>query len=332
MTRNGEYGSLGVDDKDIEGVQIESPRSAYSNKEVVGIESSLARVKYTLVIYAAVVCALAVTTLVVPSHFKLTRSNLAQEELSRSAPNIIFILADDLGYGSLTSDVAPFLSSLRDSGVNIENYYSQQSCTPARASLMTGRYAMKVGWGSGTISDNYDGGLSLNYSTIAEVLSDAGYTTYMYGKWNLGNRSPRYLPTARGFDYFLGYMNSMNHYWSKVDPSHSHFHDFMYSDSECYYMYDGDDLKHYSTHLYRDWAVSAISTHDFDSSPMFMYLAFQAVHDPFSDVNSTFTDGIPDDYLSATTLSYISANVTVRKLHLPLLFFVFVCLFVCLFV
>jgi arylsulfatase A-like enzyme len=211
-----------------------------------------------------------------------------------------------MGYGSLTDEVAPFLSSMRDGGVDLRKYYSQEACTPSRASLMTGRNPLTLGWQMGVSTDADDGGLNLNETTIAEVLQSSGYTTYMLGKWNLGNRSPRYLPTARGFDYFLGFMNGYNNYWSKLDPDNPTFHDFMYSDTDCYYAYDGDDMKHYSTHLYRDWAISYIESHDFDASPMFMYIAFQAVHDPFSDEEGTFPDGIPSSYVDDDTYAYVT--------------------------
>ena len=65
----------------------------------------------------------------------------------------------------------------------------------------------------------------------------------------------------------------------------------MYSDSQCYYQYDPEDVENYSTNLYGDAAVQAIEGHDFSASPIFMYLAYQAVHDPFSDQDSTFASG-----------------------------------------
>jgi hypothetical protein len=245
-------------------------------------------------------------------HNTVAAPSIRSASSSSSQPNVIFVLADDMGYGSLSQNVSTFLVGLRDAGINLENYYAQQSCTPSRAALMTGRYPIRLGLATATIADDTTAGLPLNETTIAQMMKDNGYTTYMLGKWNLGNRSPRYLPTARGFDYFLGYMNALNNYWSKLDPDHTTFHDFMYSDQDCYYMYDSDDLKHYSTHLYREWALDFIENHDFESSPMFMYLAFQAVHDPFADNDDTFPDGIPDDYLSNEANSYIENNVAVR--------------------
>ena len=99
----------------------------------------------------------------------------------------------------------------------------------------------------------------------------------MFGKWNLGNNSPRYLPTARGFDYFLGYMDGSNNYWSKTNPSSPGYLDFMYADKFCFYTYDGPDLNDYSSTLYGAKASEAIQNHDFDSSSMFMYLSYQVL-------------------------------------------------------
>jgi len=120
-------------------------------------------------------------------------------------------------------------------------------------------------------------GLPLDETTIAEVLQHSGYTTYMFGKWNLGNASPRYVPTARGFDYFLGFLNGYQFYWSKLTPESTDYRDMSYSDKSCFYMYDATDMEHYSTHLYQDKAIQAIETHDFVDSSMFMYMAFQVL-------------------------------------------------------
>jgi arylsulfatase A-like enzyme len=132
----------------------------------------------------------------------------------------------------------------------------------------------------------------------------------MIGKWHLGNGSPRYLPTARGFDYFFGYLGSSEYYWSKRPSGDDYvmFHDFMYADTDCYYGYDGDDFKHYSTHLYQDAAVSVINNHDYDSSPLFLYMAFQAVHEPFIDDRDKYSNGIPKDYLSGEVYNYIKST------------------------
>ena len=118
-------------------------------------------------------------------------------------------------------------------------------------SLMTGRYPLSIGMPDDELSANKEEGLPLDETTIAEILQDNGYTTYMFGKWNLGNSSPRYLPTARGFDYFLGFLNGYQYYWSKLLTDQSTYRDLTYMDKDCFYMYDDTDMEHYSTHLYQ---------------------------------------------------------------------------------
>ena len=114
-------------------------------------------------------------------------------------PNVVFILADDMGYNSLRPDITPFLARLRDGGVSLTNYYTQELCTPARASLLTGRYPLSVGLQHGSINVKTNGTLPLDETTVADVLKASGYTNYMLGKWNLGNASPRYVFPALWF-------------------------------------------------------------------------------------------------------------------------------------
>ena len=165
------------------------------------------------------------------------------------SPNVVFILADDMVYNSISEDVSPILYKLQNEGLVLESYYSQEACTPARSALMTGRSPLATGLQYYQKGSANTAGLGLDEATIADVMHDNGYTTYMLGKWNLGNASPRYLPTARGFDYYFGYLDGYTNYWSKLNPDYSDYIDFMYSDSECYYMYDGDDLTEYFTHF-----------------------------------------------------------------------------------
>ena len=126
-----------------------------------------------------------------PSPPSTTTTNLVASNLP---PNVVFILADDLGYHSLNVDVSPFLMQMRGNGVILGKYYSQEVCTPARAALLTGRYPISVGWQKNEASVIETGGLGLAETTLAEVLKSKGYTTFMFGKWNLGNSSPRCVP------------------------------------------------------------------------------------------------------------------------------------------
>jgi arylsulfatase A-like enzyme len=218
----------------------------------------------------------------------LVDNSVVDTSASESAvsPHIVFILADDLGWNALgynnydLSFATPNIDSLAQGGLTLANYYAQEICTPSRASLLTGRYPLTVGMQTGVVAGYTPWGLNLNEETIAEVLSDAGYATHIIGKWHLGHHSPRYLPTARGFDTFVGYLDGDNYYYSKRNPFSDTFRDFLVADRDCYAPYVAGNLHNYSTHLYKDLAVEIIESHD-QTTPLFLYLPFQAVHTPF---------------------------------------------------
>lgn len=229
---------------------------------------------------------------------------------SSSKPNFVFILADDVGFGSINSEdfpFTPFLSSLASDGITMDNYYSQELCAPARAALLTGRYPVRLGMQYGQLLPTQEGGLSITETLLPEVLkTHGGYKNYALGKWNLGHHSPDYLPTARGFDYYLGYLTTENTYWTKSMAEFPGIKDFMEATTEEYHAYSGSDMGNYSTFLYRDHAVSLIEAHDFTAQPMFMYLALQAAHPPFEDL-TTFTSGLTEDYFSAEQWATVQA-------------------------
>ncbi len=121
-------------------------------------------------------------------------------------PNIVMILADDLGYGDLGcygSPIAtPNIDRLAEEGARFTNFYSASPvCSPSRAALMTGRYPTRVE--VPVVLGPGDAGLPDSEITMAQVLKSAGYRTSCIGKWHIGS-TPRYLPTNRGFDEFFG--------------------------------------------------------------------------------------------------------------------------------
>jgi arylsulfatase A len=131
-------------------------------------------------------------------------------------PNIVLILADDLGYGDLASYGhptirTPRLDRLAAQGVRLTSYYSGSAlCTPARAALLTGRYAPRVGLPN-VLGPESTLGLKRGEVTLASALRGAGYQTTAIGKWHLGHASPSQLPTAHGFMAWFGlpYSNDM---------------------------------------------------------------------------------------------------------------------------
>ena len=139
-------------------------------------------------------------------------------------PNILFILADDLGYGDLScqggKDIhTPNIDQLFSSGVRFSNFYASCTvCSPTRASLMTGRYPDMVGVPGlvrGNKADNW-GYLLPTAVTLPDMLKKAGYQTAIIGKWNLGLETPN-LPNERGFDFFHGFLSDMmDDYWTHL--------------------------------------------------------------------------------------------------------------------
>jgi len=133
-------------------------------------------------------------------------------------PNIIFILADDMGYEDFSyfnnglSDT-PVLDGLIKEGICLTQHYSGSPvCAPARASLLTGRYPHRTG-AIDTLQVNGLDRLSLKEKTIADVLQSNGYFTGLVGKWHLGAIDPRYHPNRRGFDEFVGFRGGWQDYY-----------------------------------------------------------------------------------------------------------------------
>jgi len=138
---------------------------------------------------------------------------LTAAEVSSSAvspeppPNIILILADDLGVNDVSWNNrgvrTPNLGRLADEGVVLDNVYSQPTCTPSRAALLSATYPFRYGLQRG-FGKHVPEGLPLNLTLAPEYLKQAGYSTHGLGKWHLGFCSERYTPTKRGFDSFYG--------------------------------------------------------------------------------------------------------------------------------
>ena len=229
----------------------------------------------------------------------LFNTNILKNDMNMK-PNFIIILADDLSWNSIgysSDDIAfatPYLTALAQKGIIMSNFYAQEVCTPSRASLLTGKYPLSLGMQYGMIAATAEWGMPLDEVTIAEVLKDNSYTTHMLGKWHLGYFSPLFLPTARGFDTWTGYSNGENYYWSKRSPDYPLHSDFLESNKTCYTPYSGSDKHDYSTTFYTNKAINIIQNHN-TNLPLFMYLAYQAVHDPFVD-HAKFENGIPDSY------------------------------------
>lgn len=196
-------------------------------------------------------------------------------------PNIVVVFADDLGYADIEGYGAtystPHLKQLQQQGMRFTSFYSQPSCSPSRASLMTGCYPQRVGFpyvvgpkGPSWTDDKYFIGLNRDETTIAELLKSKGYATACIGKWHLGHFK-EHLPTHHGFDEYLGipYSNDM---WPPNGP---------YPELP---MVEGDEVIETNpdqTQLvkrYTERAVEVINRNK--SKPFFLYLAHNMPHVP----------------------------------------------------
>ena len=198
-------------------------------------------------------------------------------------PNIIVIMADDMGYsdiGCYGSEIkTPNLDKLAENGLRYKQFYNTSRCCPTRASLLTGLYAHQTGLGWMTRVDmkepGYRGEISNNTVTLAEVLKPAGYSTYMVGKWHVNKDdeceqdSPKHnWPLHRGFDKFYGILKGASDYFNPDN------------------LYDGDkhiqpDEDFYFTDAISDKACEYIDEHSKSkNNPFFLYVAHIAPHWP----------------------------------------------------
>jgi arylsulfatase len=138
---------------------------------------------------------------------------------AQDKPNIVLVLMDNFGWGELGTygggilrgAPTPRIDSLAKDGMKLLNFNVEAQCTPSRAALLTGRYAVRTGNGSVPVGAGVYGLTRWEY-TMAEMLSDAGYETAMFGKWHLGDSKGRY-PTDQGFDEWYGIPNSSDESW-----------------------------------------------------------------------------------------------------------------------
>lgn len=197
---------------------------------------------------------------------------LSEQPVSEQAPNIVLIIADDLGWGDVGyngSEIeTPNLDRLAKQGLRLDRFYSQPYCTATRASLMTGQAAARIGI-RGPFLAAGDAQLPLRLKILPEFLREAGYQTALVGKWHLGHARKEALPLARGFEHAYGYLTGGLGYWDRVSSGGYDWHRNETTLRE----------KGYATHLIADEAVRLIEQGGRDK-PLFLYAAFSAPHLP----------------------------------------------------
>ncbi len=189
-------------------------------------------------------------------------------------PNIIYIVADDLGWKDVGFHGAeirtPNIDQLAATGAKLEAFYAQPMCTPTRAALMTGRYPFRYGLQTLVIPAPSTYGLPTDEWLMPQALKDAGYDTAIVGKWHLGHGDQKFWPRQRGFDYQYGPLIGEIDYFTHKEH-----------DTVDWYRNNEKLIEEgYSTTLIGNDAVRYIEKHD-SSKPLYMYLTFNAPHTPY---------------------------------------------------
>ena len=221
-------------------------------------------------------------------------------EDTETRPNILVFVSDDMGWGQPgfnggTEVETPHMDRLADEGVKLTQFYVQPVCAPTRASLFTGRYAWKTGAADNPDS-RMDDGLLLDERTIAEALRDSSYATWLVGKWHAGHWGSERLPLQRGFDHHYGFYNGF------ID-SYKHVRPWRYWHEILDWHRNGRPVVEsgYSTFLLAEEASQLIERHD-GSRPFFLYVAFNAPHDPYQ---------APPEYIAQ--FSHLPYDLETRK-------------------
>lgn len=198
-----------------------------------------------------------------------------------SRPNIVIIVADDLGWddvGYNGSDIpTPNIDRLAQEGRALDRFYTCPVCSPTRAGLMTGRYPIRYGMMRSVITPWRNYGLPADEITLPQVLKKAGYRhRSIFGKWHLGHSRLEYHPLKRGFTHFYGHYNGALDYFTHLREGER---DWQLNYQPC-------DDKGYTTDLIADAASDFIKSHA-DQGPFFCYVPFNAPHTPFQAPEKT---------------------------------------------
>lgn len=195
----------------------------------------------------------------------------AQDE-TPARPNMVLFLSDDMGWGQPgfnggTEVETPNMDRIADEGVKLTQFYVSPRCSPSRAALLTGRYPWKNGMMERPNRETF--GMLTDERTLADALQEAGYATWIVGKWHLGHWQDVHLPLQRGFEHHYG------HYASSIDSfTHIRAGGLDWHRNGRPVVESG-----YSTFLLADEAVRLIERHN-GRHPFFLYLPFNAVHNP----------------------------------------------------
>jgi arylsulfatase len=230
---------------------------------------------------------------------------IAQAQAADQRPNILLIMADDMGWtdiGSFGSEIeTPNLDRLAKRGVKFTDFHVSVSCSPTRSMLLSGTDNHVAGLGNmGEMiapeqrgKPGYEGHLNNRVVSLAEVLRGEGYHTYMAGKWHLGHE-PEYFPHARGFERSFSMLFGGASYWSDMFgmlAQHEEVAEYVFNDQRLEEL----PKDFYATRSYTDFLIESIRKNRGDGKPFLAYLAFTAPHDPLH---------VPEPWLSKYRGSY----------------------------
>ena len=187
-------------------------------------------------------------------------------------PNILVILADDMGWNDVSyhgSEIqTPNIDRIAREGIELDRFYVQPTCSPTRTGLMTGKSPATMGIHV-PISKNEVNSLPLEEKLLPQYLAEIGYQPLMVGKWHLGHYTPNMFPQARGFEHFYGHLTGGVGYWD-----HTHGGGYDWQRNGIAVREDG-----YTTHLIANEALQLLAERD-RTRPTFLYAAFNAPHLP----------------------------------------------------
>jgi arylsulfatase A-like enzyme len=237
----------------------------------------------------------------------LVVSGLLAAGCAADRPNVLVIVADDLGYRDIGlhggRDVpTPHIDALAASGIRCTSgYVSAPYCSPSRAGLLTGRYQTHFGHEFNPHQGEESKlGLPLDQRTIADYLKGAGYATGLVGKWHQGF-SPAHHPQSRGFNDYFGFLvgghNFLLHKEAQPRFGSAHSHDLIYRGREV------QKLDGYTTDLFTDEAIAFIDRNK--EQPWFLYLSYNAVHTPL-EVLAKYGDRVPASITDPERRGYLS--------------------------
>ena len=200
----------------------------------------------------------------------------APDEPGRPLPNIVILVADDLGRRDVSFQggalATPHIDRIAREGVALERFYSAPVCSPTRAGLLTGRYPIRYSLMRSVIPPWRDYGLDTDELLLPELLAEAGYAERgIFGKWHLGHTSVRYHPLRRGFTEFVGHYNGGIDYFAHEREG----------ERDWQQGYTSVDEHGYSTDLLTDHAVDFIERNADQDAPFLLYVPYNAVHSPW---------------------------------------------------